>query len=383
MSEYSEFAGEYIDVMRGCQAFVDIDIAPPREESIREYGSLGEVRSDLEELAVSIPRDEPDRELVEQKIGADLMYLRARDGEDIDFHEFVEGTIGITPEPIDEERVQGGIEILDMLLRDQGLNYHPGSKDEYDQKFTLENPEAIRKEFNKSMRRVRRNARGLVGAPSESFDIQYVKDEEAFWVGYLGRTASGLWMKVNLAKPQSKARIDTIMAHEYTGHALQLERWEQAIQAGDMNAALGVTAVHTAYAFQAEGVAQTAEHLMLDDSWGSIFRSFYNEYSGRVLHNAHYMINTGEDPKAAEQYVLERLPFEPADTLSAKALLDRTANPMYRAYLTAYAPSLEMLRPVRSMEPERQREVLRALYGRAMTPAQIGQLVSDDQKVAA
>jgi hypothetical protein len=309
--------------------------------------------------------------------------LRALGGETIEFHEYVAGTTGISPEPIDEERVQGGLAVLDMLLKERKLGYDASFKEAFEQKFVTKNPGTVEKDFRGSLRKVRKAAKNLVVDPGDSLDIKYIDDPKAFWTAYLGRAADRFLMRVNLAKPLSKDWINTATAHEYGGHVLQLQSWQRAIQSGDMNAALGVTAVHTAYAVQAEGLAQTAEHLLLDDSWGSVFQALYNECAGRVSHNARYMIATGEDPRAAERYARERLPFLPAEFVSADALKAQVDHPLYRTYLMAYAPSIELLRPVRSMESDRQKRVLETLYNRAMTPAQISRLVLEDQKIAA
>jgi len=382
-----EFGQQYASVVRGWhqynesarpeqEAVIDIDIAP--DAPARHYDEADTIRSDLETLAENIPTDDPSHETLERMIGADILYLRALEGEKIDFETYVEGTVGIKPEPVAEAKIQAGAAALDMLLREEGLRYDASHREAFHERFSLRGQRQIRQAFRLGMKTVEAALGRYLEVPDDGLEIEYV-NKDAYWVGLLSGDRKGLRLAVNThgRHPLSRGRIDTIVAHEYGGHAAHLRLWARGIGAGLLNPAVGVTAVHTPYAVQAEALAQNAEHILLDDSWSSIFRALYNQQAGRVIHNMHYRINTGHSPRRVQEYGRRRLPLEPDENVSAASLKAFRDNPLQRAYIAAYNPSLEMMAPVRSLSFEGRRAVLGSLYNRALTPEQIEQTVRE------
>lgn len=386
----SDFSEQYSSTMRGwhdlyardystdpyLDKIIDIDLAPdtPRQK----YNTANEVRSDLENLAGDIPADEPDRDVLAQMIGANILHLRAVEGEKIDFETYGEGTIGIKPEPVPEAKIEAGAAVLDMLLKDEGLGYDASFREAFHERFTLTGQRAIRRAFRLAMKASEVALGRYVEVPDGGLEVIYV-NKDVYWVGLLegNRTDVGLAVNTHQRHPLSYGRIATIAAHEYGGHTTHLRLWDKAIKAGNLNPAAGITAAHTTYAVQAEALALNAEHILPADSPENILRALYNQQAQRVIHNMHYRINTGHSPRRVQQYGQKRLPLEPDENITIASIKAMRDDPLQRAYLAAYQPALELMAPVRSLSLEGRRAVLQKLYTGAFLPEQIGQIVSE------
>jgi hypothetical protein len=382
--ECSEFQGRYLDTIRGWDAFMqeqgsdpilDVDVAP--ERPARRYEDIGAIRTDLEELAESIPSDEPDRPIVEQSVRGNLTFMRALQGESIDFTEFVRGTIGFTPEPLGAGAIDTSAARLDKVLGYGGIRYDAGSKEQFDASLLTSGTEI--KAAVEAGAITARQAAGafLEDVPDSEIQPEYVSRDE-FGVSTITQRPDGsLRWEVNVLPeryPLDIGRINTIAAHEVTGHVFHIETLARNIRAGRTNPIVGATAAHLPYAFQAEALAQNAEFLFLDNSWENVSKALYNAHATMVLYDVHWRVNHDEDPEAifAELRDEEKLPFEPEAFYSADFIKSLRDNPMYRAYLAVYYPSVHAMEPLRTgMQLDQQRDVLNSLYNRAVTPQEL------------
>jgi hypothetical protein len=398
--ECSEFQGRSLDTIRGWDEFdankpgrdpaaeriIDVDVGPRRTP--KQYDRIEDVRSDLEDLAGSIPSDEPDRELVEQTAHSNILFLRASAGEEFGFEDYVEGTVGFRPRPVGLNEIDESAQRLDEVLREGGLRYNAGSRGKYRKNFVLSGRAKIKKVVAAGVIAAKLEAAKFFDdVPDLEISPEYVS-EDKYGVSALTMDPEGqLHWTVNLLPerhPLDLGRINTIAAHEITGHGFHLKSLERSIQTDRVNPVIGATAMHMPYAFQAEALAQNAESLFPDKSWHNVCRALYNEHVGLVLYDAQWRVNHDEDPKAivASLKNEEKLPFEPPGYYSKAFITDMRDHPLYRAYLATYHPALRALEPLRAKlmadkEDKQQRQVLNRLYNGAFTPQQVTNMMAE------
>lgn len=392
--ERTDFQKHYLEAVRGWHRFdmhrigrdpsdepvLDIDVAPPGASKV--YPRIEDVRSDLEDLAGDVPPDEPNWELVAATAASNVTFLRAQAGEEFGFEDYVEGTLSFRPGPVKAGEIEESAAKLDEILGYGGLGYDSGSREKYYEEFVLRDNEAIRRAVAGGVAEARRRADGfLAEPPGLDLEPEYVsKDYHGVSELTMDHSHNLRWT-VNLMPerhPLDRGRINTLGAHEITGHGYHILSLERSILGGGTNPVLGATAMHMPYAFQAEALAQNAEFMFLDNSWHNVARALYNEHVGLVLYDAQWRVNHGEDPQAVFDGLKreDSLPFEPDAYYGPEFLEAMRDHPLYRAYLASYRSSLKALRPLRGSDPEQQRQAVNTLYDTAMTPQRIAALAA-------
>lgn len=392
--ERTDFQRHYLEAVRGWHRFdmhrigrapsddpvLDMDVAPPGAAKV--YSRIEDIRSDLEDLASDIPVDEPDRELVEMTANSNVTFLRAQAGEESDFADYVEGTLGLRPEPVRPGEIEESASRLDEILSYGGLRYDSGSRERFYEEFVLHDKAAIKRAIAEGLAEAKRHADAfLAEPPGLDIEPEYVSRDEYGVSALTMDPGRRLRWTVNLIPerhPLDTGRINTIAAHEITGHGYHILSLNRSIRRGNVNPVLGAAGVHMPFAFQAEALAQNAEFIFLDNAWHNAARALYNEHVGLVIYDAQWRVNHDEDPEAVVEGLKreDRLPFEPEAYYAPEFLVAMRDHPLYRTYLASYHLSLEAIRPLVNTDPERQGPLVNELYDNAMTPGRIASLAA-------
>jgi hypothetical protein len=384
-------ARQQIDARRGFEAFVagvngqevqvvDFDLAPAGP--FMEFNSLQEVRVTYEDLAANLPATELNHDLLAGQLAADLMFARVLGGEEVPFTEYIEATVGLTPQVVPEEEIQAHATDMNTLLQERGMRYDEGSLGQFEETMLVASAEAIERRFKAAQAATVLLAQDVVTSPDELLEPRFESVQDAPWSAYLTTEASGEFVMGVNTHPERRytpGKVAELALHEYGGHYMQMAAWQRAITRGGISPAAGVTAMHSPENTQLEAVAQFMEYslpevLPAGERWFADYHSVYRELKGAVEHNAHLMINNGTDEPTAIAYAVHRLPFESPERIASSLRVGRD-NVMARACLAVYVPSLELVRPVMDLPPALRQETLRRLYAEPMTPFQIKNLV--------
>ncbi len=182
--ERTDFQKHYLEAARGWHRFdmhrigrdpsddpvLDMDVAPPGAAKV--YSRIEDVRSDLEDLAGDIPADEPDRELVVMTADSNIVFLRAQAGEEFDFEDYVEGTQGFRPVPVEPGEIEESAARLDEVLRHGGLSYDSGSREKYYKDFVLHDNEVIKRAVAEGVAEAKRHADSLLLKEPPELDLE-------------------------------------------------------------------------------------------------------------------------------------------------------------------------------------------------------------------
>jgi hypothetical protein len=355
MSEFSPIWQEVVNIHRGWNAMpeiqnklempvVDLDLLPQLPP--REYQYHFEIMQDLEEVHERLP-DEPGRDLVAQKIQASLTRLRVTNDARMDYPDYVRATMGVTPELVPEVTLDAWHDELDDRLQEEGLRFDERSKEAYDNRFRLRDKADIAAQLRRSMTATYRALGDYIDVPKIELEPE-ITEVDLPYSGYLSTRAGGeMFMEANVHPrvTHTLGSIALLAAHEYAGHAAQFTIWQQAIQRGEMNPALGFTTLHSAEVMQCEAVAQLAEQLLPDrNDWETDFELEHVAYTTAVNHNITVMANTGVSDQIIKDFFLRRRPFKENDDLDRK--IAEMRDSVRRTYYASYWPSLKLIQPL-------------------------------------
>src|ERR1039458_7770885 len=128
--ELDAFTKEILEAYRGWDAYereygkpdvIDWNLAPPTEA--RTWSSRKEILEFFTEAADYVPTRTQDHDFVKAKLVASVAYLRACLGEQQPFREFIEQTLGITPELSPETEIETSAAGLEEKLDQYGIKF--------------------------------------------------------------------------------------------------------------------------------------------------------------------------------------------------------------------------------------------------------------------
>jgi hypothetical protein len=355
---------------------VDVLLVP--EVAPAEFTSMRQVENALETQLECLPEDEPDREYIVNKLLGSLALLHVAKGKEMDFGEYVQRTMGVTPREVPEESINSLRENLEGVLGTMGLHFDPADKQKFERQLGIRSDRTLQTLVQQETKRTLARLGQYVPLPTERVQPT-LEDGGDVWAAYLGSTPHGnLFLKIsnNGTLTWTKGELALTVGHEYGGHFLHFLAWREAMRNGTLSAVAGVITFHTLECTQAEAVAQYVPHLILgeDRSPEVEYALLYDEYKTAVSSNVHYFINRGVPEAEVLQYAVERLFLENPQQMQGLLTLRRD-HPMLRAYLACYQPARDMLAPLQGLPFEQQRNALQQLYTKVLTPIQIQQLV--------
>ncbi len=384
------FSHQLVGARRGFEALacgvVDVDVSPLANVTV--FDSLDDVRRTYEGMAESLPPDELDHDVLQGYIAADLMFARALGGEEFGLKDYVETTVGLTPELVPEATIQAKLTEVDSLLQQKGLRYDQASSEKFQEMMVITDPREVEQRFRAAHQAAQRSKSGYLDLPDELPEVRFESLAGEPWSAWFTTgPARELLIRVN-THPEHRhtaGKLAALALHE-DAHATQMGLWKQGINRGEVSPALGLTAMHSPENTQLEAVAQLIEStppaaLSEAEQWSIDYQLAYNDLKSMVQHNAHFMINDGTDEKEVLAYASERLPFEWAERLAGDLEAGRD-DPMARAALAVYIPSLELVRPLVELPPAIRQQAITRLMPRPLTPTQIAEIVRQAQAEA-
>lgn len=349
---------------------VDLDLAPPGK--IMEFHSEEAVRKALDKQRQSVPDDLPDRELIVAGIDSDLMFLRAKAGDKIDYFEYLEGTLHLRPEPILESEIETLVTPVRDLLAEQGILYEQGvgSAEKVDALLRITDGVEIEQRLREAFTWANEAIGNLVElAEGEPVEIELVVKDEAYTAWLSANPQNGIHLKVNMHERNvySISYIDLLAAHEWA-HVVHLGRVSQAVRRGELNPAVATTRLHSFEGVHLEAVAETTHHILPEQqSWEARFTHAYTDLRSAVFHNINYHVNTEMSPKEALQYAERHLSLMKTEDLRTTVMANFT-EPTLRTYLHTHGAGARLMQPVLLLDGASQADFFDTAYGTIWLP---------------
>lgn len=353
---------------------VDSDLAPP-DPKPHEYRARWEVREALKKIFNDLPARHP---FLKARVAASLAFISAIEGESLEFHPYIQQTVGIAAERPSEsilvkerDRIQGilGIELWNTNAIRRALEQHHASI-----------PEIIATVPQATSAAIRRTADYLDLDLDPPLDI-FFAEFGGFWKCWSeSRWAKKTRLCFNTAPRHPFLRGDTqlLAFHEIGGHAFQMEMLRGRISSRELHPVYGVTVLHGPEQFVSEGIAQIITDGIFPDQQLSAEVQLAREYERFVLQvyeGAHIDINTGSSIETALRYVRAHIPSEDESTIRSE-LLERRDDPLLRSYQLVYPTSARYFSTVlRKLGRQSFRSLLRQVYSRPLTVSALNQLV--------
>jgi hypothetical protein len=380
----SEAAGERIvGLYRGWNALdevIDCDVAPrPAEPNLPVYQSDDEVIAALEELREQVPTEAPP--LLKRKLSASLMYLAVKNGEEVAYEDYIETTMGMRPQMVDETELQQRAAELDARLQEYGMGWDPKYRADYQKAVLLhETPAVFGERVKRAWEWATPKILGYVSGDIAAVEPILLERDEPWRAGILTDSEGNTVLEVNTHQRHIwyPGKVGEAMAHE-PSHDIQIGGiWKPAIAEGRMNQALGATTLHTPETTQLEAVALLTSIKVLGDEKSNpayTYQALYAPYYQQVMNNVGFMINTEmTDEAGAIAYMEEHFPLGVEDD-PHKAIAARRDNLASKAYLAAYGLGLSLVLPVLDMPDDKQRQVMQTLYENAFTPQEVDETI--------
>src|SRR5262249_36125999 len=155
----------------------------------------------------------------------------------------------------------------------------------------------------------------LVPLDEYTIDVE-IAYEDAYWKNWISGNLSShqIGLRINCHPRHSwyVGAAETLVLHEYCGHAVQMINWHRRIERKELPEFAGILTVHCPDQFTLEGLAEALAHFLPDESVRlepkSIVLRALHDYSLMVMNNMHIMANE-ESEVAASTYATSRLPF--------------------------------------------------------------------------
>jgi hypothetical protein len=350
-----------------------------------EFSGFGEIESAYDMLLGQLDMDEPDSNLIKEKITADQAMLSILQGQEMEFADFVKATMGFTPEKIDDRQIELLELELGQLLELLGHAYDEEGVKSYLKSNELKDSDEIEKQFKRSIYLARLAMWRYLEVPKEDMPLQFVVLPNAPWSGYMSSDQQGnLAAQINTdpSRRYTKQKILGLMFHEYAGHFYQFNSWKKSIETGEMSPAAGLTSVSSPETIQNELVATFAESCSLNIQAPESERIKaeidlkYSRLFNAASNNAIMDINSGMPEDVVIDYMQSHLLFETKDRLSVliKACRD---YPTYRSGFMAYHKADELLGSLTTKNEEERGKVIKPIYQKALTADRLQSLLDN------
>lgn len=368
------------------QEITDINVSGIYEPT--PFTDMTDVIREYEWLAENLSAQEPDYEIIQNKITADRMMTRVLSGEDVPFDEFYAATVGVELQYFSTGKFISPLcEQLDELLQERGLQYKgdPSVLKKFDEIFILKDEEAISSFFKTGVALSRMAIANYMEPSDETIEPELFSDQRISWSGYFGTTEQGeFFLKANIhpSRRYTAGKILSWMLHEIGGHFEQVQKWKYEIERGNLSPAAGLTAMHSPETTHAETVTAFIQSLLQEvaeseeEKWQAEYQARYDQLSIATYHNAHLMTNDGIDEKTIIRYLEDFLPFE-SRTQHQAIIRDGRDKATFRAAYGCYGPALELAKPLIEAGPsEKKHQAVKQLYEKSLTVDQIGKTIA-------
>jgi len=360
---------------------IDFDLAQPR--TVRPAQNRAQIARRLSDLLQEVVASASPYPLVQQRLKASLAYLRALEGERMEIDDYIRVTLGISPVVIREEEIAARREAIDVALHqltslqrgEAPLSFRCEDFPRFQSLFRYPNPGNLPRLFELYRDKW---LPVLLARLKTPFDPSMVHiefaSEDAYWKN---------WISGNLSQQQVLLRInyhprhtwyqgapETLVLHEYCGHAVQMASWFARISRGELSEFSGILTVHFPDQFILEGLAEALIHVLPNGTAlepEAVVLKELNDHSMMVWNNAHLIANR-EGSAHAAAYAARHLAFSSVSTIQAE-IRDRSQHPLFRTYQYVYGIALQaFLAALRGLSDEKRWDLLRRVYNGPMMP---------------
>jgi len=376
------------------EGILDFDLLP-EDETDQAYASILHSRADRVEREVILSRILEGRKSLEEvgtpfsrnaktqyaflksKLIAHDTFQQARMGAVFDNHDFVELTMGLTPEMISSADLDAQREIVRILYSDKGISYTRQEIERYRDETKVDEDQVgdlIRVESKQYLQ-------DLADTVGLKFDhpvkISVVKVDD-YWIQWASGNVNSFELKYNAHKnhdyKRTQGKIKAMVRHEFW-HFYQMFGWLQGIRKGELFPAIGLTSVHDPGQVTSEGMANSIHHFSeavrghLD-----LETEIEIEQEGlrqMVYNNIHILVNeNGATDEQMVEYMHQYCPAEPEDEIR-RQIASRTKDVTKSTYLMAYGAGFFHQRQyAQALNSEGRKKYLRHLVSSPTNPKQ-------------
>lgn len=379
---------------------IDFDLAKEAPASpLRDHDEVAGALDRLSARADALPPYW--RDIVGRRLRASTCFLRASRGEAIPFAEYVEATMGIAPASFPEEEIRRRRDDVNRELQELGQRPDPNrgerppaqrrrpdgvafeSRDfhRFQSLFMVWDPAMLPRHFEFYRDKWVPRLLQRVDVPMAGYDIRVeFASEDAYWKNWISGNLAGhqITLRINCHPRHSwyAGAAETLVLHEYCGHAIQMIKWHQRIERRELPDFAGILTVHFPDQFLLEGLAEVVAYVLPDDSVrlepkSRVLREL-NTYNLMVMNNLHILANE-EGPETAFEYGCARLPFTKPEVIH-KEIRDRVHHPLYRCYQYVYGIAKHtFLQAIDGRSAPESWPLLQAVYATPMMPAQFAE----------
>lgn len=384
---------------------IDFDMAPgpddpaalepfaDRSRAIRECSALVGILADFLPggPGESDPRRPTNPSYLYTKLAGSLAYLWALTGERRPFSAYLPATMGIQAHRVSAEALQQRTLHAARMCADHGIPWSPEGGAVLRSQLGRPDLDGFEPELRAAAtEQVARLRHLLPGLPEPEYRIEVVR-EDAYWCNWIdGSAAQGVVLRVNTHPRHDYMTTSALAlaAHEIAGHAAHVTSLQRSVAEGRVDGcALNLT-VHACDAFQMEGLAQVALHVLAEVGPSAAplppehrLMEALRDLSGDRMGNAQLDVEAGEPMAEVWARLSRDLPLSGSMSLRA-SLRDRSRSPLHRSYIHVYAPSKRMFGRLLDLGPAERVPVVRALYEELWTPAQIARLIDGEDRDA-
>jgi len=377
---------------------IDFDMAPRLESGpLAPFASRAQAITECQALVDTVAQWLPEGTLhgdpngprnpsyTHAKLGGSLAYLWALTGERLPFADFLQATMGIAPRRVDEETLLRLTTKVVKHCADRGIAWAPSGRTAFRRLLGREDLNGFEDELRAAARnQVERLDLLVPGLPPPEYAIKVVC-VDAYWCNWIdGSVEDGVTLQVNTHERNDyqKASPIDLAAHEIAGHAAHVAALRRSAAEGRIDANTLNLTVHACDAFQMEGLAQAALHVLSDvgPEAGPLIADLrlteaLRELNGARMGNAQLDVEAGQRMSEVWRRLQHDLPL--SGTLSTRASLrDRSRSPLHRVYIHVYAPARRMFLRLLDLSAAARAPIVRALYEEMWTPGQIEQLIA-------
>jgi len=377
---------------------IDFDMAPPppggwteapftdRHAALRECTELVSILETF--LPGGARSDDPlgpiNPSYTYTKLTGSLAYLWALAGERRPFSQYLEATMGIQARRIPPAELTRRQRTAVQTCADHEIPWGPEGGAVLRSRLGRRGLDGFEAELRAAATsEVARLRLLLPHLPDPEYTIEVVR-EDAYWCNWIdGSIHDGVVLRVN-THPRHDYMITSaraLAAHEIAGHAAHVTTLCRSAAQGRVDGSSLNLTVHACDAFQMEGLAQVALHILADIAPDAHplpsahhLMAALRGLNGDRMGNAQLDVEAGR-PLAEVWEDLDRtLPLSGSMSLRA-SLRDRSRSPLHRSYIHVYAPSKRMFSRLLKLAPEERVPIVQALYEELWTPAQIALLL--------
>ena len=381
---------------------IDFDMAPRDGDAPqRPFGSRSEAIAECQSLVDAVAQWLPSGPLhgdphgprnpayTHAKLAGSLAYLWALTGERLPFADYLEATMGIQPRRVSDEDLRRLSAKVAQRCADRGIAWAPSGRLAFRDALGRDNLDGFEAELRSAARdQIARLDVLLPGLPTPEYAIEVVC-LDAYWCNWIdGTVEDGVTLKVNTHARNDYQRASHIdlAAHEIAGHAAHVAALRRSHENGCLDGSTLNLTVHACDAFQMEGLAQVALHVLADigPKAGPLHPDLQltealRGLSGARMGNAQIDVEAGVPMVEVWNALQQDMPL--SGSLSTRASLrDRSRSPLHRAYIHVYAPARRMFMRLLEVPADERAPIVQALYEEMWTPGQIELLIRGESR---